>query len=115
MIYICLFSAENTISQDINHIPSEKDMISVNKKNKNGLEEEIYLSGWPRIIGKVLYLINRMNGVIQVVNIEDLHCPVLLDKLVVDGNPEDILYHDGALWIPCGHGGLCVLPSVYEP
>ncbi len=87
--------------------PNESEMITVYKDG-----EELYINGWPRIIGNRLFLINRMSGLITEIDISDVRKPVYLDSFVLPENPENVLSDGSSLWIPFGHGGLLKLDPV---
>jgi hypothetical protein len=64
------------------------------------------VKGWPVAIEDKLFLVNRHSGVILVYHIQDIANPVYLGQIDTGGHPETIMYHNDALWIPCGHWGL---------
>jgi len=68
--------------------------------------DSIELKGWPRIINDDSYLINRCDGIISHYDIQNMENIRFIKQIDTKGHPEDIIYHEGRLWIPCGHRGL---------
>jgi len=129
-VILTILGGKYYVSHDFHHALSDENMIPVKDSkyikepgsmpckslNYSGScrdgDRTVYLSGRPKIIDNTLCLVNRQKGDITLVNIEDIYNPALIEKFTVDGNPEDIVFHDGAMWIPCGHGGLYRKPFV---
>jgi hypothetical protein len=68
----------------------------------------VSLRGKPTIDGQTLYLSNRVQGTIQVVDISDIQHPRLVKSLQLDEHPGPVTLHEGAVLIPGGYQGLLV-------
>ncbi|MFW9847277.1 MAG: hypothetical protein ACFFD6_11040, partial [Candidatus Thorarchaeota archaeon] len=64
--------------------------------------------GKPCIFGDRLYVSNRPQGRVSVVDISDLEAPKLVDSLELEGNPGRIIVHGDIALIPAGYQGLLV-------
>ena len=68
------------------------------------------VSGKPSVYGNTLFLANRKNGKVYIVDIADIHGPRLVRQLNTSGNPGRVVVHDRNLVIPDGYEGLLVAP-----
>jgi hypothetical protein len=66
------------------------------------------LVGKPCIFGDRLYVSNRSEGVVSVLDISDLKAPKLVDSLELEGNPGRIVVYADMALIPAGVQGLLV-------
>jgi len=66
------------------------------------------LTGKPCVFTDRLYVSNRPQGRVSVVDISDLTAPKLVDSLELEGNPGRIIVHADMALIPAGYQGLLV-------
>ncbi len=66
------------------------------------------LNGKPVIAGHTLYLTDRPNGQVTVVDITDVRQPKLLDQFTIEGNPCLMVEHRGHAVLPAGYDGLWI-------
>ena len=102
------------------YLYSERLETSLNEANTVQLSDQagktVYLSGRPVLLGHTLCLLNRQNGRITFLDVQDPKTPEFLSGYQLDGNPEQIIAHNGRYWVCCGHGGLqneirCINPA----
>ncbi len=100
--FFSIFRGKYLYSQSIGAAPLESQAICV----CDSAGRELYLSGKPVLLGDVLFLLNRQNGRITVLNVANPLCPVFCTAYQMEGNPEQITAHQGRYWVCCGHDGL---------
>ena len=67
------------------------------------------LKGQPFVCGDKLVLLNRVNGVVEIIDITDPEAPVFERLTETRTHPEFAAELDGRINIACGHGGLIVI------
>jgi len=66
------------------------------------------LQGKPTVIGTRLFVVDRMDGAMSVLDIADLTSPTLIAKRHLPGNPGRVQQHGSRIVVPAGHAGLLV-------
>ena len=72
------------------------------------------LEGTPRVYGERLYLTCRRSGDIRIVDMAGPERPILVEHLILPGNPGKVVLHRGRLVIPNGYEGLWVEGNARE-
>lgn len=67
------------------------------------------LKGWPFLREGILYLVNRREGTLTVIDIRQEASPRWLRTYEGLGHPEEVSWFEGKACLPCGHQGLLVL------
>ena len=67
------------------------------------------LKGQPFVCENKLALLNRVNGVVEIIDITDPKAPVFERRIETHTHPEFAAELDGKTYIACGHGGLIVI------
>ncbi len=70
------------------------------------------ISGKPSIYGNTMFVANRADGDVIVIDISDLKKPALISNFRIEGNPDIITMRDRKVVIPAGYQGL--LMADYE-
>lgn len=73
------------------------------------------LSGKPVVAGSTLYLCDRVQGRVSVVDLADLLHPKLLTQFTIAGNPCLMSEHRGYALLPAGYDGLWVSEKPVRP
>jgi hypothetical protein len=93
--------------QKQNYVVIEKPEDIVNPETLVGVKVNgALLNGQPFVCGSLLLLLNRCDGTVEFINIKDIYNPLFVKRISLPGSPEYAAFHNGKLWVCCGHGGL---------
>jgi hypothetical protein len=68
----------------------------------------VKLTGKPTVDGEILFVADRINGHVTLLDISDIRNPQLLKRFTIEGNPDLITCNNGRVIIPAGNQGMLI-------